>query len=647
MPSWKKIIVSGSNAELASVTASYLGTGSSVTNLTLLNTTSYNYSTGLFTTFGNTTAVADAVKQINDVLKGVAPQPAPDLTQLADNNSSTNGTVAFTGYSSATTAQTTYRVKSGQTLGGQVSRAELGTLSSTPYYNNLGTFWTAQSLTIPFNPITPADGVNYSNQAFKVRTSNVTDERYTVELNGSTFINNVTPNTFGAYNVGGLSLSATQSGQFSSGTPFTAFASRTGTITIGTSDWAPGYNYVVVSQSLDNGSSWNITNIVEWYNDQPTGSNANASFALSVQTGSAFYTNTSTELNLSGVSYLVTPTLNVPVTCSNFYANVYQKTLNAIASANGIGGLNTPTIPDPTSPRDNLQTIFAGTVNRNSIGTGSLGTTLIAPNPSFTVRNNPVKTAATIAAISQVPILASIQSAVNTTNVETFYGETYRLLRTALPDVQAGALPYSDTWNNGADYTSVGIGGVWDSTTAIGSNGQDAVIVPGRLIHGRLLGNTGDGRVGGTYKPNYAFGSPSQYATYIRAFRNNDLNAAQYFDVSFTTNAVATLTSGLPSAATEILGMMAVWDDTMLVWRVRTLGVNPQEPGKLVQGCTYGTDNTSVNALRNGTTTLRCSFQNASSGYIVVPSTKWVLIGLTVTNAFSVGISNITVTRRD
>lgn len=79
MPSWKKIIVSGSIAELTAITASQ-GFSGSGGNLGIGTPTDGGYSDGFFNTFNANTKISDAIDEIGRAFNDLAPAKAGNLT---------------------------------------------------------------------------------------------------------------------------------------------------------------------------------------------------------------------------------------------------------------------------------------------------------------------------------------------------------------------------------------------------------------------------------------------------------------------------------------------------------------------------------------------------------------------------------------
>lgn len=114
MAEWKKVIVSGSAAELSSVTASYAGDGGSLGIGTPTDTT---YTDGFFDTFSATTKLSDAIDEISEAFLDLAPAKQAVLTStnltktspttfsgyLSDGLNSTDWYIGYTAFASVTT----------------------------------------------------------------------------------------------------------------------------------------------------------------------------------------------------------------------------------------------------------------------------------------------------------------------------------------------------------------------------------------------------------------------------------------------------------------------------------------------------------------------------------------------------------------
>ena len=80
----------------ANVSASaFYGTGSSLSGLTIGEAEDDSYADGLFTDFATTTPVGTAVDRFNEILKALAPGPAPNLDDIDCDDSGASSELSF------------------------------------------------------------------------------------------------------------------------------------------------------------------------------------------------------------------------------------------------------------------------------------------------------------------------------------------------------------------------------------------------------------------------------------------------------------------------------------------------------------------------------------------------------------------------
>jgi hypothetical protein len=173
MPSWKKIIVSGSDAQLSNVN---------------IGGTDTQYDTGLFDSFTAQTNVSTAVQNINDVLAGLAPQQAPEASEIA-RISGTAGLTAYLGFDDTNLISGYTGVQSSASAIGatQVAAFNQFTSDNVTRLGIVGT--TMNAVKVQLNPNTAANTgtyTNYNQYAFKSPAdASTTPETYSIWLNGS------------------------------------------------------------------------------------------------------------------------------------------------------------------------------------------------------------------------------------------------------------------------------------------------------------------------------------------------------------------------------------------------------------------------------------------------------------------------------
>lgn len=282
-----------------------------------------SYTDGLFTDFVSTTPIGTAVDRFNEVLKELAPSPAPNLSNIsyttglgaagkvsfgasnligtyfnvtaADGDSALdiNGTV--TSGASLAVRKGIY-VSGGNKQGELASNVAAGTGSPTPAY--------------------PAKSIGNGDQGLLQLFVNGA-LAHQVDL--STFGSGSSLNANGS---GFTSLSAATSVSFPSGVPFSLFKYRTGQWLVTSLDQRNGHNYVQVKHVV--GVNTYTTNFFGWVNDADVTATAFGSenlYALGM-TGSKF---------ISGVQYHTGGTASYDVTVSNLHRNTYSSSASAIS----------------------------------------------------------------------------------------------------------------------------------------------------------------------------------------------------------------------------------------------------------------------------------------------------------------------------
>jgi len=404
MAEWKKVIVSGSSAELNNIFASGDITGSNISSsgdlfaslvtASTTNVVTYNTSTGKFHytassnvgsdtigiptdgtytdglfPFEPTTTVANAVDDINEVLAGLAPPAAPALDYIdatswtsADWDSG-NYYLAFgdslstSSYSNLNLSSTTgfsnvdfggiYTGSVGSTNNLTTSRIRLGVLASN-----------TTPITITLNndvAVNSGTYVNYPANAFKANSDPAAGETYTIDINGTTYIYTAATSasvTNGATSPTGptITLTAAQTGSFiGTGQSFSLFRHRTGTVSIPASTWRTGSNYARVSSSIAGGP----TTYIDWVFD-PAAASGNFPYTFSTPTSTSF--SATGEKALSGVKYYTNISYNFSCSLSNYYKNSYRS--GTLAASDSSQGFNSQTsglistlvnIPTPTT----------------------------------------------------------------------------------------------------------------------------------------------------------------------------------------------------------------------------------------------------------------------------------------------------------
>lgn len=588
MPSWKKVIVSGSRAELYDITASNLpttiqanilgidgsgnitkfstsslvGSGQAIvggtgtenrvsywTNTTTLSASSAHaivgnngnisigdaedsdYTDGLFTDFSAlTTPIGTAIDRFNEVLKGLAPPPAPDLDNIEVISGQGTNSLKLSFGGSVTTSSYTNCAGTGSTLtavGFSSSFNQInGSTENGTSFVRLGTY-TAHpvSLTVLLNDDVVPNGspfVNYNSRSFSVPSGG--NEAYVLEVNGTRY----TESTVGSSALDGtyFKLTAARTGSFpTTGQSFDIFYHRTGSVVIpsGLGALRSGWNHAKVFQTQSNGTT-TTTTYIDWIVDPAA---ASGTFPIAFTTPfTASVTNTGVKW-LSGVPYLTQSSYTFNTTASNYYKNVYSATTIAATggttTANGFSaltkvGATAVSTPDPAAATG-ADTLF----RISSLHNVSNNTRLLSESVVSTINlNNSLGKSAN----ATLTTARYLYDAVNTANdagtsggsaSENFCLEDHRIPSASYPNSSSLA---SATWASGS---SLGTG---ELLVYSGS-----VMYPTQALNGGNFLAANIFYTASATLPNYSALSGDRF--YFRRFRNLAL-AADYAQFTLT-----------------------------------------------------------------------------------------------------------------
>ena len=500
-----------------------------------------DYSDGLFTGFTSKTPIGTAIDKFNEVLKALAPAPAPDLDDI-DGYGSTAATSVFLGFGASNAVGGYFNVTA---LGGLSAVDKAGqyteaTGSTAPGSNRLGGFGTHIDMFGNLNAdIVKKDSgsnLNYTSGSF----GNADQGELQLWVNGSQVTFNaksgtptavdLTDGTVGtglpgvgsdnsfvnSNGTGIINISAIKDATSENGSSLAAFRHRTGRFKVAALDQRNGHNYVQVKHVI---GSTVTTNYIEWVNDN----NANG---LSAASENLAFTGGSTT-SLSGISYFTDASVTYTSTISNAYRNVYDTTALTFTAGSADGALSgaarsnlsytLPSQAKPT-PANNLSTIAASSNDADMTADYVLGGTLSA-NVTVT---HPLKSDLTnggSASATQVLIYNVTEN--STVILENFNGETHRL--------QSGSYGSSSQISAGA----------WNSSTSLSSAGafsglqvyRERLYSPANTLNGGNFGSLTNGPGG---NPNYS--SISGLRTYVRKFQHTAASSVYGFKYAVSGN---------------------------------------------------------------------------------------------------------------
>jgi len=487
-----------------------------------------DYTDGLFTDFTPSTTTGTAVDKINEVLKLLAPGPAPDVSSI--NTSNANGISAKLSFGSTNTGGSTY-IDSANSAGmtpidtnGTYAPATQGTSERLGIYTSATTIEGIVNHSVGINQYANSV-INHVADAFgngeigtlKLFVNNMSSPVHSVNLASFTGAGNPGSGTATSFtsNSGFYAISVTKDATSEGGTAFDIFKHRTAKYRIHPTHQREGWNYARVVHTLSSGDK--TTNYIEWINDTDSTAISAASTTVSNIVGS-------NEFVLSGIKYHRTSSFDYGTTISNAHKAlhtatpiVFNSTYGSITTAtdqNSVNLLNTfPSVESGEDFTKNIVITANGTFNVSSSGFPSGGLL----NASNTVSVNVVhpktsKNQSGLASATVSNLLMWYPTASPTALYEDFNSETWRQ--------QAGA------YNTQASvYTSGAFATPWNSATTVNSadagHNTGLVQYQGQLRSPRntlLNGNFASVTNGPSSNANYST-ITSGTREYIRAFK--------------------------------------------------------------------------------------------------------------------------------
>ena len=296
-----------------------------------------SYADGLFTDFTENTLIGTPVDRFNEVLKALAPSPAPDLDDIDGNESAgVAGDLSFGASNSISGVTNVTTVGALSAVDVNAAFAESGDRFGIFKFSNSQSFEGDLNEDVSQGPGSPNPA--YPANAFTDGNIGVLE----MEVNGTTVVTaSLSASNAGFTGTGAngstLTVSATASALFPDGTALDVFVNRTGNYSVALADQRPGHNYVRIKQ-VKPGSTL-TTNYVDWVIDDFKGSSV-----LDInQTGSWSFISPGTLHTVSGIKYYANgfeDNTVIPYTAS--YTNLYRDTYPSsggisFASATQIG----------------------------------------------------------------------------------------------------------------------------------------------------------------------------------------------------------------------------------------------------------------------------------------------------------------------
>ncbi len=493
-----------------------------------------DYTDGLFVDFVTTTPIGTAVDRFNEILKALAPSPAPRINSIETSDAGMAARLAFGASNNQESATPAYfSVGSGAGIG---SAVDAGSLYTPTGDKRIGIFTTLRDVNGDINDDTDPNSQGGGQVNFPAKSFGDADQGSLIlEVNGVDVATaDLTDNSVGAGNAGSgtddsnvsgngsgfLNLSAATNGTFSNGNPFETFKHRTSEYVVKPADQRQGWNYARVKHVI--GSTTTSTNYIEWVNDT-SADNITAS-------GNSIEFEGSGSVHLSGVEYFQSGTVTYKVRVNNAYKYIYNHSDNIVFNQSA-----TPLLSDynlanltkanhPFGAGDTHDKILHLTAS-DAIAPASFINGTVRSSISVEHANDDKDlTAGGLSSATGILIYSGTSASTN--NVEHFNFETHRIV--------SGAYNIQDDVRHENN--------VWDSTVFItasnGGHSNGLQFFDSQLRAPRNTTNNGDFRDdsdGGTLNnapsgnPDYS-GQTSGQRTFYRWFQNRD--GVTHYDLS-------------------------------------------------------------------------------------------------------------------
>ena len=422
------------------------------------------YEDGLFTDFTDCTRLGVAIDRFNEVLKALAPNPAPALDNINILHTGIGAYLSFGTGSDQSGAVPPYAtVSSSAGYGVSANVNDLYTVATSSGNIRAGIFAgdTHMSGILNSDVVYNSQGGGYQNYPkhsfgdaevgilrLSVNGTTLKDIDLTTEVIGSGTSGLGTGSHLNSNGSGFNFFSAHTSGTLSNGNGFQSFRHRTGQYIVDLSDQRNGWNYAQVLH-IRSGSTTE-TNYVEWVNDD----DANA---LSAE-GNEMSFEGSGSIHLSGVEYFQSGTAEYRVRANNAYRYIYDlnnitfsTSTSAFASSSPSFSLSSQVKPIilTGSGEDHTKILHitgSSTVTSNYFISGSVTAGVSVTHPLKSNLSNAGQATTT-------GILMYNMSNTSTNQKETFRREDYRI-QSGSYDTQASLVDASNVWNSEVHMTA-------------------------------------------------------------------------------------------------------------------------------------------------------------------------------------------------
>lgn len=502
-----------------------------------------SYEDGLFTDFVPTTPVGTAIDRINEVLRSLAPSPAPDLDQFDVNTS--NGITAYLSFGSTQSVAGYTNVGTTAGYSAVDINGEYAPDDSVVGSYRKGVYNKTQDFIGDLNEDVSSNiydnlQVNYPENSFGDA------EKGTLQL----FLNGVqihsidlTDNSVGSGDPGSgtdsqlngngsgfINLSVTGSSKFSNGDEFDVFQHRTGQWKVDVNDQVDGWNYAQVKHVI--GASTKETGYAEWVNDSDvTAIGISSTSLVPNMEGSKF---------ISGIEYHLSGTAVYNGTINNAYLNIYD--LNDLTFSTSISN-GTYTLSNQTKTtintglgEDHTKTIVianTGTINTTKLLDGSISADVSVTHPFSSKNQN------NIGSETETGFLLFNVTDTATDTSEPFIHEDYRV-PSASYDTQVSLS--SANWDESESLVG----------TDIGHNSglqvyNERLYYPTNTLNGGNFGGMSNGPAG---NPDYS--SATGIREFYRRFRNTTGNSVSNLSYTVTGNSTTLVKDSSSFSASNI-----------------------------------------------------------------------------------------------
>jgi hypothetical protein len=547
-----------------------------------------NYTDGLFTDFTSTTPVGTPVDRFNEVLKILAPTPAPAVERI--NYEQSSGDTAKLSFDSSLNAPSYVAVG---TAGGfnAIARNETYQAQTSGSNFRLG-IYNSQNLSGIINFNTPPNFTNgnlsYASGAF----GNAETGTLKLELNGtvihsvnlSSLVGSGNPATGSASSLtsgsGFTNVSVTASSFDGNGAEWYIFKHRTAKYLIEGNDQNKGWNYLRVVHTV--GSTDYASNYVEWVND-PDG----AGVALTATNPRVENVSTSGSVYLSGIQYNTSISANYKVDVNNIYRNVYP-------TGTPISFLGTRT-NNPASQA--LQALADGEARSKVASiTASIASNTNSWNPASTTfgcrvsAEHPLKS--NLSNTGQATVTGFLiynNNSQTTTNLsETFVDEVFRVTSGSY-DNQASVTAGAATWSSQNHMTASGATGHENGLLQIAYSSRNGELHSPRSTYAHSNGNFTGITYANSGQPNYS--TVTNVRTYYRKIQNTSGGTVR--DMKITTSKFGTTfnNSSLGSANAQVFMKIPGSTGWMDISQNFAYGSVSDGNGALISGASNDVDN--------------------------------------------------------